>query len=197
MALLKLENFAPDVLAPFDLSVESGESLSLTGPSGSGKSLLLRAVADLDPHQGEAWLDGRASHDFTPPQWRRQVGYLPAESHWWSPLVGDHFPDPDAALVQALGLPPEVFDWKVGRLSSGERQRLAVARMLGARPRVLLLDETTANLDGINTDRVEKVIRDYQDATGAALLWVSHDPAQRERVARRHLEIHNGRLEER
>lgn len=197
MALLRLERFAPDLLSPFDLSIEAGECFSLTGPSGTGKSLLLRAVADLDPHQGEAWLENKPAREFTPPEWRRQVAYLPAESHWWTPVVGDHFREPNTALVEALGLPAGVFDWKVARLSSGERQRLAVARLLGIRPRVLLLDETTANLDGSNTERVEKVISSYLAETNAAVLWVSHDPVQRHRVARRHLEIFDGRIEER
>ena len=187
---------APEPLASCDLSLEPGETLTLTGPSGSGKSLFLRAVADLDPHQGEAWLDGKACAEFSPPQWRRRVAYLPAESHWWARTVGEHFSDPDPSLVEALGLPAAVFDWKVSRLSSGERQRLATARLLSIRPQVLLLDEITANLDRPNTERVERLIRDYQAANQAPAFWVSHDPEQRARVGTRHLVIEDGRIGE-
>lgn len=196
MSILRLEAFAPDLLAPCDLDVGPGETLTLTGPSGSGKSLFLRAVADLDPHRGEAWLDGRACSDHLPHEWRLRVAYLPAESHWWARKVSEHFIDRNSALVEAVGLPPEVFDWNVSRLSSGERQRLATARMLSVKPQVLLLDEITANLDRPNTERVERVIRDYQAANHAPVLWVSHDPEQRDRVGQRHLVIKNNQIEE-
>jgi ABC-type iron transport system FetAB ATPase subunit len=182
MERLRLESFHPHLLAPCDLGIEAGGTATLTGPSGSGKSLFLRAVADLDPHGGTAWLDGRRCEDFTPPDWRRSVGYLPAESHWWGERVGDHLAARDDTLIDTLGLPAEVFDWPVSRLSSGERQRLAIARLLAVAPRVLLLDEPTANLDRDSTARVEEVVRDYQRETGAGVIWVSHDPEQRERV---------------
>ena len=58
MAGLRLDGVRPKVLEPVDLTLEAGELVLLSGPSGSGKSLLLRAVADLDPHEGEVWLDG-------------------------------------------------------------------------------------------------------------------------------------------
>jgi len=196
MSVLRLEAFAPDLLEPCNLAVGAAETVTLTGPSGSGKSLFLRAAADLDPHKGEIWLDEKPARHFPAPEWRRQVAYLPAESHWWAAEVGDHFTNRDEALVGALGLPGEAFGWTVSRLSSGERQRLAVARMLSIRPHALLLDEVTANLDPANTLRVERVIRTYQAATDSPALWVSHDPEQRARIGRRHLVIHDRRIEE-
>ncbi|MCH7539313.1 MAG: ATP-binding cassette domain-containing protein, partial [Proteobacteria bacterium] len=80
-----------------DFDLESGECVALTGPSGSGKTLLLRALADLDPNEGRVTLDGAARERFPAPHWRRLVGYLPVESGWWADLVGDHFPDRQAA----------------------------------------------------------------------------------------------------
>ena len=182
MGRLRLEDFQPRLLAPCDLEIEAGETATLSGPSGSGKSLFLRAIADLDPHGGTAWLDGRPCADFAPPDWRRNVGYLPAESHWWAERVSDHLAARDESVIDALGLPIAVYDWPVSRLSSGERQRLAIARLLAVRPRVLLLDEPTANLDRANTARVEESVRDYQQETGAGIIWVSHDPEQRQRL---------------
>lgn len=196
MVRLHLEALHPHLLAPCDLDVAGGETATLTGPSGSGKSLFLRAIADLDPHGGTAWLDGTRCEDFTPPEWRRHVAYLPAESHWWADRVGDHLARRDDSVIEALALSPEVLDWPVSRLSSGERQRLAIARLLAIIPHVLLLDEPTANLDRANTARVEQVVRSYQEKTGASVIWVTHDPDQRERVGGTRWMIADGAIQE-
>jgi len=79
--------------------------------------------------------------------------------------------------------------WQVSRLSSGEKQRLALARILMNKPRVLLLDEPTASLDADNVITVEKLIEKYRCDTGAAVLWVSHDAQQATRVGNRHLQL--------
>ncbi|HHH40261.1 MAG TPA: ABC transporter ATP-binding protein [Sedimenticola sp.] len=196
MASLRLEKFQSRGLDPGDLGIAAGECVTLAGPSGSGKTLLLRAIADLDPHRGEAWVDGQACSETPPPEWRRRVALLPAESHWWGDRVGEHLPAVDRDLLSALGFTPECLEWEVSRLSSGERQRLALARMLSLEPEVLLLDEPTANLDQGNGQRVETLIGRYREQQGAAVLWVSHDPDQRCRVARRGFLIEGHRLVE-
>lgn len=184
--------------SPLELQVAPGECLALSGPSGTGKSLLLRALADLDPHPGEVWLEDREQQQVPPPEWRRLVGYLPAESPWWLPLVGDHLPDDPQrpALLETLGFPPEVVGWEVGRLSSGERQRLGLIRLLLNRPRVLLLDEPTANLDPTATRRVEALLAEERRERHTAMIWVSHLEEQIRRVADRHLRLEGGRLME-
>jgi ABC-type iron transport system FetAB ATPase subunit len=189
---LQLIGLHPPLLRPVDLSVQPGETLALHGPSGAGKSLLLRAIADLDPNEGEALLDGTPRSRFKAPDWRRAVMLVPAESHWWADSVRPHAEHWDDAMLQALGFETQVLDWETRRLSSGERQRLALARALTLRPSVLLLDEVTANLDDSNTERVEQLLRDYQRDTGAAILWVSHDPDQRARIARRQARVADG-----
>lgn len=168
---------------PFNLTVHVAQCVGITGPSGIGKTLFLRAVADMDPHEGNLRLDGTDSRDVSAPGWRRQVGILPAESRWWEPTVGDHFPEVDEPLFGTLGLNRDVLTWPVGRLSSGERQRLALLRLISNRPKVLLLDEPTANLDRRNTERVEQVVADYRERYGAAVIWVGHDDDQLSRVA--------------
>jgi ABC-type iron transport system FetAB ATPase subunit len=178
-----------------DLEVSPGGLLFVSGPSGSGKSLLLRAIADLDPHAGEAWLDGVARSTITAPEWRRRVGLLPAESHWWGEKVGDHFAGDVDGVLETLGFGTDVLSWEVSRLSTGERQRLALARMLANRPEILLLDEATANLDPTNRARVERIVEDYRKGQRTAVLWVSHDPDQRRRLDGRRLVIRDGRLE--
>jgi putative ABC transport system ATP-binding protein len=171
--------------------------MAVQGASGSGKSLLLRALADLDPHQGEISLDSKPCDSLPGPLWRRQVVYLPSEPGWWSDYVADHFPVWEKALpwVKALYLPATVQSRTVQRLSTGERQRLALVRALVLHPRVLLLDEPTSGLDSETTQAVERVIGEYL-ATGASVLWVTHDREQARRIARRCLFLEKGRIRE-
>lgn len=200
MPFLKLEHVRNAVLNDVGLSVEAGECLGISGPSGAGKSRLLRAIADLDVHEGSIRLAGRDQAGFQPGEWRRRVGLLPAESRWWEAAVGDHFPadysQTGSSELAALNLAADVMQWPVSRLSSGEKQRLALLRLLANRPEVLLLDEPTANLDGHNAGRMEALLRDYQAARPAAVLWVSHSPVQLQRVATRIFRLEQGRLYE-
>lgn len=183
MSHLRAEGLRSGPLGPLDIRVEAGACLGVSGPSGSGKSLLLRALADLDPHDGEVWLDGLAQAATPPTDWRRRVTWVAAESVWWADTVGEHFRAPDQSAWADLGFAPEVAGWEIRRLSSGEKQRLGLLRALQSRPAVLLLDEPTSALDRVNTERVEALIADYRADTGAAVVWVSHDPAQLDRVA--------------
>ncbi len=182
-------------LEPADLQLAKGECLALSGPSGAGKSLLMRAIADLDPNRGEVFLE-HADRDRMPAhRWRRLVAYVPSESGWWADDVGAHFPDgpATAALLTDLGLDAGVLDWPVARLSTGERQRLALARALVNSPRVLLLDEPTSGLDPEAAKRVEAELRRRLE-DGAAILLVTHDAAQAGRLAGRRLRMEAGRL---
>jgi len=127
------------------------------------------------------------------PQWRRLVAYVPSESGWWADGVADHFADPGAAapLLARLGLEAEALGWPVSRLSTGERQRLALARALALDPRLLLLDEPTSGLDPDAVERVEAIIAERL-ALGAAALFVTHDARQGRRVSSRHLAMRDG-----
>lgn len=195
MSSLRIRDLQRSGLQPVSLEVAAGECVAIYGPSGAGKSLLLRAIADLDPNQGMAWLDERARSELTAPQWRRQVAYLAADSHWWTERVGGHASDWSQPDLQAMGFNADVLDWEVHRLSSGERQRLALVRGLAHRPAALLLDEPTANLDSASALRVEQLIADYRHMHQAAVIWVSHTAEQRARVATRCYRIENGVLE--
>jgi len=183
-------------VGPISFSLDPEQSLILSGPSGTGKTLILRALADLDLHQGEVFLGGREQSQYVVTEWRREVAYLPAESAWWSDGVGDHFPADDSVPWEVLGFDASVRGWSISRLSSGERQRLAILRVLLNRPRVLLLDEPTANLDTDNTYLVEKLIAEYLDEAGAAAVWVSHDEEQQERLAAKMITIVDGHWQE-
>jgi ABC-type iron transport system FetAB ATPase subunit len=194
MAQLKIEAIRFRERGPFDLFVDGGECVCLSGPSGAGKTLLLRSIADLDPHEGQVFLDDLDSTSTDAPSWRKTVGLLPAESQWWCDTVGPHFPEVDHERLETLGFAEDVMGWTVSRLSTGERQRLALIRLLINRPRALLLDEPTASLDPSNVGQVETLIEDYRKQMNAPVLWVSHDPAQAQRVADRRIEISEGKL---
>jgi ABC-type iron transport system FetAB ATPase subunit len=178
--------------------VAAGECVGLAGESGSGKSLLLRGIADLDPHGGDAVLGGDRCSEMPPAVWRKRVGMLASESRWWFDEVRPHFPEEvDAELFEGLGFSgDEVLDWEVRRLSAGERQRLALARLLARRPEALLLDEPTANLDARSAEMVEALIEGYRQQHGAPVLWVGHSAEQLRRVADRGLRMADKRLRE-
>lgn len=182
--LFQVENLSTEFnRRHFDFSLMPHEIMTIAGPSGSGKSLFLRALADMDKHQGEVFLSGEPQSEIEPENWRQQVVLVAAESAWWSAIVGDHFRHkPSEQQFADLGFDKKVLYWPVSRLSSGERQRLSLLRALVLKPAVLLLDEPTANLDEKNTLRVEKLLLDYLNTHRTTAVWVSHDRAQRERL---------------
>jgi ABC-type iron transport system FetAB ATPase subunit len=194
MSSLRIENLSRPGVSAGDVTVAAGTCAAVFGASGSGKTLLLRAIADLDEAKGEVWLDQGSRSSMTAPQWRRQVVYVAAESHWWARLVGEHAGTWPTDDLQSLGFEPDVLNWEIQRLSSGERQRLAILRALAYAPSALLLDEPTANLDRSNAERVEQLIAAWRRRTNGCALWVSHDPAQRTRVAAAQYQIVAGVL---
>lgn len=185
-----------------DLAVHPGERLGLEGPSGSGKSLLLRALAGLDPvDEGRVLLDGRDFADWAPYDYRARVVYVHQRPALWEGTVesnlrrlfelGVHGPRGyDASrvdeMLRALGRGPGFLAKASDDLSGGEGQIVALVRALQLRPRVLLLDEPTASMDGAATERAEALVSDWARGDGErAYVWSSHDPAQLERVAAR------------
>lgn len=196
VALFEIKKVASRVLEPVSFSIEAGACLGLTGPSGSGKTLLLRQLVDLDPRIGEVWLHGRSINSVPAHVWRKSVALLPAESQWWHDIVGEHFATFNKKTLLALGFDVSVMKWQISRLSSGEKQRLALLRLLENKPHVLLLDEPTANLDVKFIGRVEYILSAYKKQHNAALLWVSHDRSQLQRMADTLFEIQDKRLRE-
>jgi putative ABC transport system ATP-binding protein len=174
----------------------------LSGPSGAGKSTLLRLCNRLEvPTAGRVSFRGQDMAGLDPLPLRRQVGMVFQRPTPFPGTVRDNLlaaaPDADQTeLEQALAraaLEGSWLDRDATTLSGGEAQRVCVARTLVTRPEVLLLDEPTSSLDAAATQVFEHAI-DELTRQGMAVLWVSHDPAQVNRVADRVLPIAHGRL---
>ena len=196
-ARLEIAGLKSPLAGPFDLSLVAGEAAAVSGPSGSGKSLFLRMISDLDPNSGQVRLDGTERGAFAATEWRRRVPYVAAESGWWAEMVAEHFAashrDAARTLSDRFGLEPAIFDGPVRRLSTGERQRLAIIRALVFEPAALLLDEPTAPLDPDSTAKVEALLRERL-AAGLALVVVTHDASQADRLGARHFLMRDRRM---
>lgn len=195
--MLKIDDLSRAVLKPVNLEVPDGICMSIRGASGSGKSLLLRAIADLDPCSGRVSLDGTERSEIAANDWRRRVTYVAADSGWWTDKVGDHFEYPDiaAGYLVRLGFHGDVMSWPVSRLSTGERQRLALLRAMVQGPRVLLLDEPTSALDPETTAKVESLLHEKING-GIIVLMVTHDARQAARMSERRFLMQDGVLSE-
>jgi len=176
------------------MQVNAVEIIGLSGTSGSGKSLFLRALADMEPHDGEILLDGLNQQDIDAHLWRQKVALLSAETSWWFDSVGEHFDEITEASLSALGFSKDCLQWSIARLSSGEKQRLGLLRIMQNKPEVLLLDEPTANLDKHNTQLFESLVRQYLENNSACAIWVGHDHEQLQRISPLHYAMREGLL---
>jgi putative ABC transport system ATP-binding protein len=187
-----------ELAGPFELTLAIGDCATITGPSGSGKSLFLRMIADLDPNEGEIWLKDRERTSMSAPAWRKLVTYVSAESGWWADRVMEHFPaaarSAVVALADRLALRTDVLDAYVQQLSTGEKQRLSLVRVLLLNPPVLLLDEPTGPLDEESVKRVEALLQERM-ADGTSILLVTHDQNQAMLLGRQRYRMAGGHLE--
>ncbi len=182
-----------------DVSLElaTGEVVAVRGPSGVGKTQLLRQLAGLDPlESGELSLDGRGPEEWGPQAWRAEVQYVPqvapvlagtprefAASVSRLRVQRGREGDEPLELARAWGLGEAEWDKEWRSLSVGERQRALLAVLLARRPRVLLLDEPTASLDPGSVGAVEASL------AASTCVWVTHHADQAARMATRVLEL--------
>jgi len=185
---------APPVLSGVSFTVEPGECLGIVGPSGSGKSTLLRALAGaVTPRAGTIRLDGAELAVWGPAQRARHCGYLPQGVHLLPGTIAENIarlvPGDDAGVVNAAqrafcheliaGL-PRGYDTVVGEggelLPPGQRQRVALARALYGQPRVVILDEPNASLDGEGEQALTAALRAMRSA-GITVILAAHKPS--------------------
>lgn len=190
----------------FSFAVQPGERLAITGPSGSGKSLLLRAIAALDPLQaGNIHFQSKPLTDWYFPDYRTQVIYLhqrPAllegtvefnlkrifslKSHRSKTYNRENILN----YIEKLGRGPEFLQQPSHSLSGGEAQIVAFLRALQLAPKIFLLDEPTASLDAETVRQFEVLVQTWQTVDpNRAYLWTSHDPSQLTRVSDRSIVI--------
>ena len=177
------------------LSTEPAETLALTGESGSGKSTLLHLIGGLDvPDSGQVIVSGQditEADDRGRAQARREIigvvfqqfNLIPsldvaANIAFQARLAGRHDADWAAHLAERMGLADHLHKFPE-QLSGGQQQRVAIARVLAARPRLVLADEPTGNLDEATAEGVLMLMLELVRETGATLLIVTHS----ERVA--------------
>ncbi|MDR5738288.1 MULTISPECIES: ATP-binding cassette domain-containing protein [unclassified Caballeronia] len=201
------------LLQPTDFTLDAGQRVSITGPSGSGKSVLLRTLALLDPcDEGFiAWRGERIARSGIP-AYRRRVAYIAQRPAMLDGSVEDNLRYPytlkvyrderfdrdiAARLAHAAGRGADFLDKPASELSGGEAQIAAFVRVLQLSPDVLLLDEPTASLDPASARAIEALVGDWFDGGERACIWVSHDIGQARRVATRHLTMTAGLLAER
>lgn len=190
-----------EVLRGVDVDLADGETLALTGESGSGKSTLLHLIGGLDaPDRGKIFIDGQdiaAMDDDGRAALRRgtvgvvfqQFNLIPSlkvadNIAFQARLAGQHDPYWAATLAARMGLEGQLAKYPE-QLSGGQQQRVAIARTLAPKPRLVLADEPTGNLDEQTADMVLDLMLELVGETGAGLLMVTHSQTLASRMARR------------
>jgi putative ABC transport system ATP-binding protein len=201
------------LLFPCDFTLRAGDRAVVTGPSGSGKSVFMRALALLDPiDAGTIRWRGEPVGRAGIPAYRRRVAYIAQRPAMLDGTVEDNLRYPytlnvyrgmrferaiAARLAAAAGRDSGFLDQRASALSGGEAQIAALIRVLQLSPDVLLLDEPTASLDPASAREIEALVDAWFDEDRSrASLWVSHDPAQAARVGARALAMNAGVLTE-
>lgn len=204
---LSLKRGGATVLHDVSLDVTMGELLVVIGPSGSGKSSLLRCVNRLNEiESGTIELDGRSIYQLPVTELRRQVGMMFQKTAAFEGTVADNIAFgarlqgetlPRAAILELMAqvsLEAELADKRATELSGGQEQRLAIARALALNPSLLLLDEPTSSLDPIATNHVEEALMRLREQSNLTMIWVSHAIEQARRVGSRVLLLDGGRV---
>jgi len=198
----RIERQGIPLIRSFSFSLQRQERLVLTGPSGVGKSVLLRTIAFLEPlKEGEIYFYGKKLSPNEIPQFRSQVMYLAQKPSLSEGTVEDNFKRVFAfksqkekkynselvlGFLKQFNLSESFLNQQAKLLSGGEAQILALIRALILEPSVLLLDEPTASIDSFRITAFEKRIMDWvHSSQDRALIWITHQKEQEHRLSTR------------
>ena len=202
-----------DAVRDVSLSIGEGELVALTGPNGSGKSTLLKLLARvMAPSRGDIAFEGKRLRDWPSKEYARCVGYLPQEPDPAFPMLARDVvlsgrapflgrfawesDDDRAAANEALQMCDAAYlaDRYLDEMSGGERKRIFLARVLAARPRLVLLDEPLTALDVSHVQQFSQLLRDIVGRTGCTVVYASHDLNWAGAYSDRMLVLQNGAL---
>lgn len=200
---VSINNKPRNIVDNFSFQFQQGESYLIIGPSGAGKSSLLRLFNRLDePTAGTIRFHDKDQCDYSPCKLRRSVGYLFQTPHLFDGTIADNIRYADRelsdddlkSLTDMVHLRRDLVASNTSRLSVGEQQRVALARLLAMSPEVILLDEPTSSLDPSHTAAIEELIGEIRRKHSVTVILVSHDPAQALRIGGDALLMVDGRL---
>lgn len=191
--ILRLENVGfeaggQQILKKIHLTVEKGKIVTVTGPSGGGKSTLLKMMGMLiSPTSGTIYYKGQDMLDYEPTEYRKEVSYFFQNAVLFDDTVRENLAFPariredrfDEARakngLETLQLPTSYIDKPIKDLSGGERQRVALIRNLMYPPKVLLMDEVTSSLDKENREIIISFIQQLNKNEEVTILWITHN----------------------
>lgn len=203
---LEYESKNTSIINKINLSIKSGECISIIGASGSGKSTFLKLCADLLPlTRGSIEFKGKDYKEYNPILLRRKISYCVQLPYLFGVTVNDNLTFPYLIrkeaikqeriyeLLKRFNLHESILKKEVNSLSGGERQRVALARSLMYIPEILLLDEATASLDPESSLLIEKYIKELNEA-GVTVLWITHNLEQSTEIFNKRITIAGGRI---
>lgn len=185
------------ILNKVNLEVQAGDFLTLTGPSGGGKSTLLKIIASLiSPSDGEIIFQGQNQHDYEITTYRQLVSYCFQQPSLFGQTVADNLQFPfvirneassQVQIEQALtkvNLPTSYLNKNITELSGGEKQRVALLRNTMFLPKILLLDEVTVGLDARSIEIVHQFIKQLWQEAGLTIIQITHNQAELSQAAK-------------
>lgn len=191
--VLRIENLdfkvdSQQILEDIDLTIYKGDIVTVTGPSGGGKSTLLKLIGSLiSPTAGKIYYKDKDIQLYKPTEYRKQVSYFFQNAVLFDKTVrqnlkfpseirGEEF-DEDRAKkgLETVQLPTSYLDKPIKNLSGGEKQRVALIRNLMYPPEVLLMDEVTSSLDKENREIILSFIRGLNKEEDVTILWITHN----------------------
>lgn len=212
-AIIRLENVGfkaedQEILKNINFNVEEGSIVTITGPSGGGKSTLLKLIGLLiSPTSGRIEYQGKNIREYEPTEYRKEVSYFFQNAVLFDNTVRENlaFPakirettfDENRAIrgLEIVQLSNTYLDKPIQELSGGEKQRIALIRNLMYPPKVLLMDEVTSSLDKENREIIISLIRRLNKEEKITVLWITHNQEEID-ASDKVITIHNGRLEE-